>query len=264
MKILIYGLPGTGKSYLAQELMKFLKDKAEWHDGDRVRKECNDFDFSIKGGERQLQRMRVLASKTEEKGKIAICSFICPFERYRETFEADYEIWMNTEIESEYKNTDDIFEAPVAPDYVVGEKREDYDAREVMWNLFDSEFDTQAPTAQMLGRFQPWHKGHQALFERALEKEGQVALMVRDMKIDKDNPHHVLNVCQYLRLHLAKYAGKVRIFASPNITRISYGRDAGYEIEQERFDKEIEDINSTRIREEIREFIHNGDNNSVV
>ena len=156
-------------------------------------------------------------------------------------------------MEGRFEDTNKLFEEPVSPvDYVVTEHRDDYDAREIMWELLDDEFDVRASTAQILGRFQPWHNGHQALFDRALEKEGQVALMVRDMTPDEDNPFHVLDVCQNLRLHLAKYAGKVRIFAAPNITRISYGRAVGYTIEQEHFDKEIEDISATEIREQMR------------
>lgn len=249
MKVLIYGLPGSGKTTLAKYLVDLIGDRAEWINADAVREEVNDWDFSLAGRERQLQRMRILTEQAHEKGKIAIADFICPLDEYRDLFDADYEIWVNTIEEGRFDDTNKMFEPPAAmPDYTVTEHRDDYDAREIVWELLDSEFDTRAPTAQMLGRFQPWHNGHQALFERALEKEGQVALMVRDMEQDDDNPYHVLDVCQNLRLHLAEYAGKVRIFAAPNITRISYGRDVGYTIEQERFEKPIENISATHIR----------------
>lgn len=252
MKVLIYGLSGSGKTTLAKYLVELLGDRAEHINADEVREEVNDWDFSKAGRERQLQRMRILAEQAHEKGKIAIADFICPFEEYRDLFEADYEVFVDTVEECEYEDTNQMFEAPLTPDYVVNEHRDDYDAREIVWELLDNEFDTRAPTAQVLGRFQPWHDGHQTLFERALEKEGQVALMVRDMEQDDDNPFHILDVCQNLRLHLAEYAGKVRIFAAPNITRISYGRDVGYAIEQETFGKAIEDISATKIRQMMR------------
>lgn len=250
MKVLIFGLPGSGKTYLAQELLKLLGDKAEWHNADVVRKEHDDWDFSDAGRERQLERMKALAHKTVHNGKIALCDFICPTNELRESFGADYWIHINTIEESRFEDTNKLFEHPLLPvDYEVTEHREDYDAREIIWDLLDHTFDTRAPTAQMLGRYQPWHDGHQALFERAIEKEGQVAVMVRDMNEDENNPNHVLYTCSLLRQQLAQYAGKVRIFAAPNITRISYGRDVGYKIEQEHFDEEIESISATEIRE---------------
>ena len=43
-------------------------------------------------------------------------------------------------------------------------------------------WDNKKPTAQMLGRWQPWHGGHQKLFEEILKKTGQVNIMVRDVQ----------------------------------------------------------------------------------
>ena len=100
----------------------------------------------------------------------------------------------------------------------------------------------------MLGRFQPWHSGHQALFERALVKHGQVLLMIRDMPTDNNNPHTAIEVKQNLEKRLLNYAGYVNIVIVPNILNITYGRDVGYKIEQESFDKDIEDISATKIR----------------
>lgn len=101
----------------------------------------------------------------------------------------------------------------------------------------------------MLGRFQPWHEGHQALFERAHAKTGQVYLMVRDMPVDKNNPYTAEAVVQNLLLKLARYAATTRIQIVPNITHITYGRKVGYTIEQEHFDEVTENISATKIRE---------------
>lgn len=220
MKVLIFGLPGSGKTTLAKYLVEMLGNRAEWINADAVRKEVDDWDFSPAGRERQLQRMRILTEKAHEKGKIAIADFICPLEDYRDLFDSDYEVWINTIEEGRYDDTNQMFEPPVAmPDYVVTEHRDDYDAREIMWELLDREFDTRAPTAQMLGIYQPWTDEDQATFEALIDEVGQVALMVRDVEQTDEHPHHVLDVCQHLRLTLAKYAGKVRIFAAPNITQ---------------------------------------------
>ena len=81
MKVLIFGLPDSGKTYMAEKLLELLgNDKAEWHNADEIREECDDWDFSKAGRERSLQRMRILAQQTVDRGKIALCDFICPLE----------------------------------------------------------------------------------------------------------------------------------------------------------------------------------------
>ena len=136
MKVLIFGLPGSGKTYLAQELMNILGDKAEWFNADAIRTECDDWDFSKRGRERQNQRMRILADQADEKGKIAICDFICPLETGRQAFAADFEIFVDTIEESRFADTNRLFQRPdygmydcIIPHYSVKSKRDDTDAR---------------------------------------------------------------------------------------------------------------------------------------
>ena len=73
--------------------------------------------------------------------------------------------------------------------------------------------------------------------------------MVRDMSIDENNPYTAEQVVQNLHKELVNYAGQIMFNIVPNIVNITYGRDVGYKIEQEQFDKEIEDISATKIRE---------------
>lgn len=111
--------------------------------------------------------------------------------------------------------------------------------------------DWTKPTVQLLGRWQPWHKGHTELFKRAHKKTGQVAILMRKSDDTEDNPYSFTQ-----REHLIKVALNQEgftskdfcIIAMPNITNITYGRDVGYEIEQESFDKEIEEISGTATR----------------
>jgi len=117
MKVLVYGLSGAGKTYVAKALLEIFGDKAEWFNADAIRTECNDWDFSNKGRERQKQRMLVLATIAEAKGKIAICDFICPTENGRDSFGADYEVYVNTIDKCQYADTTKLFEQPDYDNY---------------------------------------------------------------------------------------------------------------------------------------------------
>jgi hypothetical protein len=123
-------------------------------------------------------------------------------------------------------------------------------------------FDWKKPTVQLLGRWQPWHKGHQELFKRCVKKTGQVIIQVRDVegasggKGQDDNPFSWSDVCGDIEANL-KTDGFQRgldyeIMLVPNITNISYGRGVGYVFEEEVFDEEITSISATKIRAELR------------
>jgi hypothetical protein len=118
------------------------------------------------------------------------------------------------------------------------------------------EWNNQAPTVQLLGRYQPWHPGHTELFKRAYAKTGQVAIMVRDTYgTDEKNPFDFVTVKNNI-IHDLTEAGfendtDFKIINVPNIVNITYGRDVGYTIEKEYFDKEILKISATQIRKEM-------------
>ena len=114
-------------------------------------------------------------------------------------------------------------------------------------------FDWQKPTVQMLGRWQPWHPGHRALFERALAKTGQVCIMIRDCQgWNNSNPFAIDEVKARIQEDLdLLYKGQYEILVVPNIVNITYGRDVGYKIEQEVFDDSIHEISATKIRKEM-------------
>ena len=253
MKVLIYGLPGAGKSYLAKKLCEYLGDKVEWINADQVRSDANDWDFSEEGRYRQKHRMKLLCEQAEAEGKIALADFVCPYESARKEFDADYNIFVDTIKEGRFEDTNKVFERPYVSDYNVHEQRGDVDAKIIAYEIGQRFiWDNQAPTTQMLGRFQPWHPGHQALFDRALAKHGQVFLMVRDMPTDDKNPFPAYEVIENLQQSLYKFAGKVKIQVVPNLLNITYGRDVGYKIEQEVFDDATHDISATKIREQMR------------
>ena len=114
-------------------------------------------------------------------------------------------------------------------------------------------WDNRHPTAQMLGRWQPWHAGHQKLFEEILKKTGQVNIMVRDVKGVDDNPFDFETVKKNIEEKLnPEFEGHFKIMMVPNITNICYGRGVGYKIEEIELSKEIQEISATKIRAKMR------------
>ena len=125
-------------------------------------------------------------------------------------------------------------------------------------------FDWKKPTAQMLGRWQPWHDGHTALFEKALKKTGQVCIMFRDVSgVDAgvdgqgDNPFEFEEVKQRiidgLSAHGYEHEKEYIVLKVPNVTDISYGRGVGYTFTEHDLGEEIHKISATKIRKKMRD-----------
>jgi adenylylsulfate kinase len=115
--ILIMGLPGSGKTTLANELAPMLKAKRL--NADEVRKEAKDWDFSEEGRKRQAKRMAEFALKMKKDGSYVVADFICPTPEARNLFPADYIIWMDTIKEGRFDDTNKMFVKPVKYDFHV-------------------------------------------------------------------------------------------------------------------------------------------------
>jgi nicotinamide mononucleotide adenylyltransferase len=130
-------------------------------------------------------------------------------------------------------------------------------------------FDYKKPTTQMLGRWQPWHDGHTALFKKALLETGQVCIMVRDVggivgedagggrtAAQNDNPFSKADVMNNISEALAKegfhLGEEYVIMIVPNIVDISYGRGVGYTFTQHDLGEDIHNISATKIRAQLR------------
>ena len=128
-KILIMGLPGAGKTYLANILHKLIN--AVWINADKVRKDANDWDFSYEGRERQANRMKNLADKALANNKHVIADFVCPTPQTRKDFNADFVIWMDTISEGRFDDTNKMFIKPKNFDFRVTKKNAEVIAVEI-------------------------------------------------------------------------------------------------------------------------------------
>lgn len=270
-KILVMGLPGSGKTYFAERLKEYIETHGEFHslaeslngskpvvkwiNADDVRKKYNDWDFSYEGRIRQSIRMRELADAC--LNDFVIADFVAPLVEMRNNFKADWTIWIDTIEKGRFEDTNKAFIPPETYDFRITEQNAEKWVELVGSHILENRrrpvFNWQKETVQMLGRWQPWHPGHRALFERAIAKTGQVVIQIRDCQgWNGSNPFAIEQVKSYIRRDLDPiFQGQYEIQVVPNIVNITYGRDVGYKIEQEVFDDATHSISATKIRKEM-------------
>jgi len=275
-KILIMGLPGSGKTYFAEKLKLYIerqgtmsnwrlsnyeiapsdmRAKVDWFNADDIRKRYNDWDFSREGRIRQSLRMIEFASNCN--GDYVICDFVAPLPEMRSNFKADWTIWMDTIDSGRYEDTNKAFVPPDIYDFRIteqhAEKWVEFVGNKIISNTRRPTFDWRKETVQMLGRWQPWHQGHRALFERLLAKTGQVIIQIRDVQgWQGSNPFSYSQVTNFIRRDLDPlYQGQYEIMLVPNIVHIGWGRGVGYTSGEETFDESVTSISATQIRKEM-------------
>lgn len=258
IKILVMGLPGAGKTFLAQQIVDHFQlagKSVSWLNADVVLKEYNDWDFSTEGRIRQSKRMRSLAElRTTD---YVICDFVAPLVEMRENFGADWTVWVDTIKDSIYEDTNAAFISPAQYDFRITEqnavKWSEFIAVNIMRNTRRLVFDWKKETVQMLGRWQPWHSGHRALFERLITRTKQVVIQIRDCQGWQDNnPFEIKKVVEYIKRDLdPMYQGQYEIQVVPNIVHIGWGRNVGYTHAEELFTEDVTTISATKIRQDL-------------
>lgn len=247
-KILIMGLPGAGKTTLADALAPLLN--AVVFNADAVRANLSrDLGFSHDDRVEHARRMGWMCDRVVEAGGTVVADFICPTPQTRAAFGEAFTIWVNRIEAGPFEDTNRLFIEPEAFALRVRPHgTAEYWAEQAL-ALLRPAFDPQKPTALFLGRYQPFHRGHQLLIEEGLRRIGQVCIAVRDTHgIDAKNPLPFFAVKQRIEAALSAYAGRFVVVPLPNITNVFYGRDVGYTVERIVLDESTEAISATAMR----------------
>jgi cytidyltransferase-like protein len=193
-----------------------------------------------------------MCDRVAEAGGTAIADFICPTEDTRAAFGSAFTIWIDRINKGRFEDTNRMFVPPNRCDlHVTSEETPQYWADQALAQL-RPDFDAHGPTALFVGRYQPFHLGHQRLIEEGLRRVGQVCIAVRDTHgVDESNPLPFFAVKQRIESALAPYIGRFIVVSLPNITHVFYGRDVGYTFERIVLDEGTESISATTMRQMI-------------
>lgn len=129
------GLPGAGKTTLAKVIIAKLQDMGKtvtWLNADVVRKQYDDWDFSLEGRIRQSKRMREMAENCPENPDFVVCDFIAPLPELRENFAADITVWVDTINAGRYDDTNQMFVPPTTFDFRITEQNAEVWGEEIV------------------------------------------------------------------------------------------------------------------------------------
>jgi adenylylsulfate kinase len=250
-KILIMGLPGAGKTTLAEALVPRLN--AVHFNADQVRQNINrDLGFSTEDRIEQARRMGWLCDRVIQSGGLVIADFVCPTDTSRSAFTEGgdaFIVWVDRIKEGRFEDTNRLFEPPAKYHVrVTDDGSPEYWAEQIA-NIIRPVFDPKKPTALFVGRYQPFHGGHRELIAKGLRRVGQACIAVRDTSgTGGSNPFSFEYVRARIEHGLREFDGSFVVIQLPNISHVFYGRDVGYVIERIELDASTEAISATQLR----------------
>jgi energy-coupling factor transporter ATP-binding protein EcfA2 len=265
-KILVMGLPGSGKTTFAKTLAALLG--AVHFNGDDVREQFPGLGFSHEDRIKQAERMGWLCDQVNKSGYTAIADFICPTHMCREAFGKNgaYKlVYMNAIKESAYKDTDAIFEAPqydfMVPSFPYDDATFSRLAK-IFANILEHPLDMSFfakghETSLMIGRFQciPPHEGHTALIDSVLAEGKRVCIGLREENGTCKNPYSIADrKAAFEKIYGLEIAeGRVMIIPLPNVVEVVHGRDVGWGVREIQLSPELQAISATQRRKQTLE-----------
>ena len=250
MIIQVIGLPGTGKTALAKELCR--RTDAIHLNADEVRADLNsDLGFSLKDRIEQARRLGALSRLISSQGKLVVVDFVNPTKETRVSFgKADFIVWVDRIDQGRFEDTNKIWTNPEA-DIIIGPGLSIEEEAELVLDKADI-LDWTKPTTLQLGRYQPWHEGHEALKNEARKRTNQVLIGVRNThETTEKDPFSYQEVERRIFENSGPNSKNDLVLKLPNITNIVYGRDVGYKIEHVELPAEIQAISATQRRKEM-------------
>lgn len=249
MIIVISGLPGTGKTALAKEIVR--RTNAIHLNADDVRADLSsDLGFAVEDRLEQARRLGAVARLLSAQGHIVVVDFVNPTEETRKFFGSyDYLVWVDRIESGRFDDTNALWENPSAFDIKI-DAGQTVEEEAIMVLSRCNIYDWTEPTTLMLGRYQPWHEGHQALKNEAHKRTEQVLIGVRNTHgTSEKDPLPYEEVAKYI--HENNEPNNQLVMKLPNITNIVYGRDVGYKVEHVELPLEIQAISATQKRKEM-------------
>lgn len=250
MILQIIGLPGSGKTTLAKELCR--RTNGIHINADEVRSELSsDLGFSSEDRIEQARRLGSMSRLLSKQGRLVIVDFVNPTRETRKAFgDANFVVWVNRIMSGRFEDTNNMWQDPESGLVISNGQSITEEAELVLKSA--GIFDWTKPTTLQLGRYQPWHEGHEALKTEALKRTNQVLLGVRNTHgVTEKDPFSFEEVESMIFKQSGENSSNSIVLKLPNITNIVYGRDVGYKIEHVDLPVEIKAISATQRRKEM-------------